>query len=218
MRATAGITGLSDALAKERERIERAMTGAMKDASGGMKEELRQQVVAAGLGVRLSRTWQGTVYPRTGSSLEPAAYVYSKAPRIIAAFARGATITPRFTNFLAIPTESVPRKLGGRGAKRRMSPEEIEHHFNQDLTILPNPRRAGSFLGLVNVVRAKNRRRPGFRQATKGRLAQGRERELILMFVFVRRTVMPRLLDLNAVAQRWGSRVAPLFNARMGRG
>lgn len=213
MRLKAEITGLSAALDAELFRIERAITGAMKDATDGLKDALRGQVQAAGLGDRLAKTWRGEVYPKGTTSLEPAGYVWSKAPRIIAGFAGGATIYPKASSYLAIPTERVPRGRG-RGFKARMSPEEVEHHFNQDLTLLRGKR--GQILGFVDVVEARSRTRRGLRQATPGRLAQGRQRKLVLMFIFVRRVRLPRLLDLQQAANQWGARVPGYFAARMG--
>lgn len=213
MRLTAAITGLDAALDAETIRIEQAMTGAMRDATEGLKGALRDQVRSAGLGDRLAKTWRGEVYPQGTASMEPAGYIWSKAPRIIAGFAGGVTIYPKASSYLAIPTERVPRGRG-RGSKPRMSPEEVEHHFNQDLILKRGKR--GQILGFVDVVEARSRTRRGLRQATPGRLAQGRARKLVLMFIFVRRVRLPRLLDLQQAANQWGARVPALFSARMG--
>lgn len=213
MRLTAEMTGLVAALDAETFRIERAMTGAMQDATEGLKGALRDQVRAAGLGERLAKTWQSEVYPKGSASMEPAGYIWSKSPRIIAGFAGGVSIYPKASSYLAIPTERVPRGRG-RGFKARMSPEEVEHHFNQDL-ILKRGRR-GQILGFVDVVEARSRSRRGLRQATPGRLAQGRSRKLVLMFIFVRRVRLPKLLDLQQAANQWGARVPGYFSARMG--
>jgi hypothetical protein len=213
MRVKAEIKGLRVAIDAELARIELAMTGAMTEATEGLKEDLRRQVRAAGLGERLAKTWRSEVYPAREASLEPAGFVWSHAPSIIAGFASGATVYPKASSFLAIPTERVPRRRG-RGFKQRMSPEEVEHHFNQDLTLLRGKR--GQILGFVDVVEARSRKRPGLRQATRGRLAQGRDRKLVLMFIFVRRVRLPKLLDLQKTADGWGGRVPGLFTARMG--
>lgn len=194
--------------------IEESITAATEDAMLGLKDDLRDQVIAAGLGVRLSKTWRGKMYPGNGASLEPAAFVWSKAPTIIVAFNTGGTISPRFSRFFAIPTDRVPRGRG-RGRRTPMTPEEVEIEFNQDLVLRRG--RNGSILGFVNVVAARSARRPGYRRATKGRLAQGRQARLVHMFTFVRRVRQPKLLNLQAAADRWAARIPVFFTRRMAR-
>jgi hypothetical protein len=215
-RATARWEGFDEALAFELGRVERAITGAMDEAVDGLKEDLRDQVRAAGLGERLAKTWRGERYPKGGESLEPAGWVWSRAPKIVAAFDAGATIVPKFGRFLAIPTDRVPFKSGSRGRRTRMNPEEVELAFDQDLTLRRG--RGGSILGFVNVVRARSQRRPGWRKGTQRRLAQGRQLQIVLMFIFVPRVRQPKLLDLQTAADRWAARVPAAFDRRMGSG
>jgi len=54
----------------------------MRDAAEGLKQDLREDVIAAGLGERLYRTWRGKTFPELGESAEAAAYVWSRAPKI----------------------------------------------------------------------------------------------------------------------------------------
>jgi hypothetical protein len=54
---------LDKALAETEKDIERAVTSGMRDATDGLKQDLREDVVAAGLGRRLSRTWRGKTFP-----------------------------------------------------------------------------------------------------------------------------------------------------------
>jgi Family of unknown function (DUF6441) len=82
--------------------IERAGTQAMREATGDLKSNLREDVVAAGLGSRLARTWRGKTCPERGESLEAAAYVWSKAPKIVDAFDRGVVIRTHRGRFLAL--------------------------------------------------------------------------------------------------------------------
>ncbi|MGE0155188.1 MAG: DUF6441 family protein, partial [Reyranellaceae bacterium] len=98
-----------------------------------LKQRLRQDVQASGLGRRLANTWQSKLYPAGGKrTLSPAGYVFSKAPMIINAFSQGVTINSTKGGWLAIPTGAAPRK-GGRGGGKRMSPVDVEAHFNRDL-------------------------------------------------------------------------------------
>jgi hypothetical protein len=124
------------------------------------------------MGARLSRTWQSEVYPKNKNSLSPAGFVYSKAPKIIDAFSRGATIRPvNGAKYLWLPTKNVPRK----GRNRKMTPDEVDSLYNAEFVILPSKRR-GVLLAFIPVIAARSGR--GFRQATKGRLKQGRKAQM----------------------------------------
>jgi len=209
LRTTAIVPNFDKMIDGSERQIAGYLTEAMRDASGGLKEELRAQVVSAGLGARLANTWRGTTYPETGASLDPAAYVWSNAPAIVTSFATGATILPLGgKKYLWIPTKDVPRGRGrGRG---RATPPEVELMFNQEFTFLKGKR--GHLLAFVNVIQAKNRR--GYRSATKGRVAAGRAVRLVLMFTLVATVRMPKKLDLDAAANAWGGRFQSLLEAR----
>lgn len=49
-------------LRKETEFLSRLATKATKEATNGLKADLRNDVVGSGFGVRLSRTWQSKIY------------------------------------------------------------------------------------------------------------------------------------------------------------
>ena len=201
----------------EKARAKASITSAMREATAGLKTDLRQQVVAAGLGVRLANTWRGNTYPESRDSLTPAGYVSSNAELVIGALTQGPTIRPvNGAKYLWIPTENVPaarrRQLRGgkvvRGGK--MTPEEVENQFNGDFEIRPG--RAGTLLAFINVIAAKNGR--GFRGRTKGRLSQGRNAKPVLMFVLRRSVTLPKLLAPDAVAQKWAGRLPGLVASR----
>ncbi len=80
------------------------MTAGIREATDGLKTELRGQITRAGLGTRLANTWRGEVYPRGQPSIGAAGYVWSKAPGIIRLYAEGAVIRSKEGLFLAIPT------------------------------------------------------------------------------------------------------------------
>ena len=67
MKLTATMVGsLKADMQAELRRIERAVSDGVKAAGDGLKGSLRKQVVAAGLGARLSRTWRGKTYVNKG--------------------------------------------------------------------------------------------------------------------------------------------------------
>ncbi|MCC3862665.1 DUF6441 family protein, partial [Emcibacteraceae bacterium Y4] len=93
MRLKAALEGNLDAyLKKELLMGERAVTKAVRQATSGLKQSMRSQVVASGLGPRLARTWRGDVYPRRGESLKAAGLVYTKAQKIMEGFEEGQVI------------------------------------------------------------------------------------------------------------------------------
>lgn len=195
--------------------IARAATEAMRATAPIATQALREQVTSAGLGQRLANTWRWRAYPDAGKarhSLQPAGYIWTRAPDIIDSFIRGAKVVPlNGRRFLAIPTEHVPRAPGARGSRTRMTPEQVEFRFNQDLILRRG--KQGRILAFVNVVRARNRR--SWRAPTKGRIAQGRAERQILMFTLVPTVRLPKLLELDTVAAKWSRDFEAEFNRRL---
>jgi len=203
------MTGLNEGLAGAEADIAASVSAAVREATQLLQDEARRQVEEAGLGTRLARTWRRQVFPTTRDSVDAAGWIYTKAPKLIDVFDRGATIVPLGgRRYLAIPTENVPLKR-----RRRMTPLEVEAAFNQDLIIRQNAK--GTVLGFVNVLQSRNLR--GFRRATARRLAQGRGLKLVLMFVFVRQAVLRKRLNLAALEApalaRWPGLLAKHWRA-----
>lgn len=201
---------LNDALRGMEGDVAEAATTAMRECSTGLKNELRDQIKSAGLSARLANTWRGNTYPQNRRSVTPAGYVYSNAPAIIDSFTSGATIVPvNGGKYLAIPTKNVPRATGRRGATRKMTPQQVEDAFNQDLFFRRG--KGGHVLAFISAVRSKNKK--GWRRGTKGRLAQGRDVQPVLMFTLVPSVRMPKKLDLDGPAARWAAEFADRFTS-----
>ncbi|MGI4879909.1 MAG: DUF6441 family protein, partial [Janthinobacterium lividum] len=180
------------------------LTAALRDTTAGLKEELRGQVTAAGMGNRLANTWRGNTYPQSRDSLDPATYVYSNAPAIIDAFSRGVTIRPAGgKQFLWLPTKNVPRSRS-RGS-RSASPQEVEAQFNQDLII--RRWRSGRMLAFVDT----DTRKRGAKRSAVGLTAK---QKLLLMFVLVPSVRVAKRFDLDAAANGWAGRFPQLLAAR----
>lgn len=207
MRPRVELPDLEAACSQAEDAIARATTAAMIEAVTGLKEDWRDQVRRAGLGNRLAGTVQARVYPGNRPSLDPAGYVYSKAPAIMESFVIGSTIVPvAGKEYLAIPTKNVPRRArGSRGGLKPITPFEVEVMFNQDLTLIF---KRGSILAFIKVIQAKNKR--GWRRATDRRLAQGRNVELVHMFTFRRRVKMPKKLSPEQLADHWRNQLPAL--------
>lgn len=194
MRATARLEGMGTANAAIAADLRARQTRAIGVGGEQLKTELRAMTQRA-LGDRLAKTWRLKNYGLESGGA-PAAFVWSKAPDIIKGNMRGGTIVPvAGTRFLALPTEHVPRRIGGRGAKAQLSPEEVEARFNQDFIFRPG-RKRGSFVALIdlNAGRLRGGRARGGRRA--------RTQRLVHMFTFVRSARQTKTIDPDAAFER----------------
>lgn len=189
-----GMAAVNKQIAKD---IRSRAMKAVEIGGEGLKNDLRSMTGQA-LGDRLAKTWRLKLYGQDGSE-SPAAFIWTKAPRIIEGNMTGGTIVPvAGSRYLAIPTDSVPQRRG-RGAKARMSPEEVEAYFNQDL-ILRRGRKAGTLLGFVDVIAARHKSR-----------SAGRRAQLVLMFIFTRAVRQRRTIDPAAAFARWRQRTRQML-------
>ena len=99
-----------------------AVTTIIKRRATNLKNNLRRQVLRAGLGVRLGKTIQSNVYPKRGTSLNAAGLVRSKAlykrpgglVDLITVLDEATTVRAGVGKALAIPLPAAGR---GRGVK-----------------------------------------------------------------------------------------------------
>ena len=195
----------------EMRRIGKAVSTGVKDASGGLKSDLRKQVVLAGLGTRLSRTWRNRTYPNKGHNA--AAMVWSKALQIVRAFDEGAVIKGKSGQWLAIPTPQAPKR--GIGGKRINPSNFPEHRFGPLRFVY---RRKGPSLLVVDSVRINKSGRTG-RHAkggafTKsGRMKQGMA--TVVMFIMVPQVRLKKRLDVKRDVRKWEGRLPRLIEKQM---
>lgn len=195
--------------------LERGSTRAVKEASEGLKKDLRQQVMSAGLGGKLANTWRSKVYPEREASLNAVGSVWSKAPHIIRGFDEGVVIRAKSGTFLAIPTENVPK--GGRG--RRLSPSNWPEHRLGPLRLIVRPGK--NALLVSDQVRgsysSKTGELRGFRKAAKGTIEKGYARKSghgvtsVIMFVLVPQASFKKSLDVEGAARKWGQRLPSMI-------
>lgn len=211
MRVSVDVRGFEAALRSslefESKRVEAAVNTAVREATDGLKEEMRDQTFGK-LGNKVAYAWRGRFYPNKDDGRGPAGFVWSKAPKIID-FHRAERIVTPIGGAFAIPVNPVVKRGG-----RAMSIQEVESKFNQDLQARRLPSgNVGLFADLIGARSGK-----GFRPATKGRLAQGRETELVLLFVLVRNIRSRKLIDLTGPANRWGAKIPALVGKYLGAG
>jgi Family of unknown function (DUF6441) len=192
--------------------IERAVTIGTRNAGRGLKTELRQQVASAGLGQRLANSWRDKHYPN--QRLDAASLVYTKTPQIIRAFDEAAVIRSRRARFLAIPTESAPRK-GTDG--RRISPSTFPEHRFGPLRFVP--RQSGPSLLVADGLRASLSRQTGqlrgFRRATDQARARGAGLTTVVMFVLVPQVKLRKRVDVARAAERWSAQLPALIEQHL---
>ena len=200
---------LRAACAGELSRVGKAIDDEVNAGGDSLKADLRRETEAI-LGAKIANAWRGKFFPNKGQAGGPAAFIWSKAPRIVDFNSSSKIVTPLGEAF-AIPTENVPR--GARG--RRLSPVEVEARFNAELQ--PVKLTTGRIGLVIDVVAGRSGR--GFREATKRRKAQGRAAKPVLMFILWKGPLVGRqLIDLQAAADRAAARTAGNIATRIERG
>jgi hypothetical protein len=192
-------------MADEVKAAERAATTGVREATDGLKAELRSQITSAGLGTRLARTWRGEIYPKGKASIGAAGLVWSKAPGIIRVYEDGATIRSAKGFFLAIPTAAAGR-YGDGGAK--ITPGGWERRTGQRLRLVY--RRGAPSLLVADNMRARTGKRGGFSRASAAALRSGRGLTTVPIFILVPQVTIRKRLDVAAAATRWQARLPGL--------
>lgn len=189
MQMTIEIAGTFEAIVKQELAMgERAVSTAVAAAGAGVKQDWRGQVTGAGLGTRLGNTIRQDLYPQGKFSLNAATMVYTKAPKILGAFERGAVIRSPNGFWLAIPTKAAPR--GARGAK--ITPGEWMRRTGRRLKFVYRKGRAGLLVDDGTVLRgARIMGRDGF-----SRDARGFSNRSVVIFTLVPQVKVPRRLNL----------------------
>ena len=206
MRLQAAIQGnLKAMMAAEVKAAEKAVSGGVRQATDGLKNELRGQVTGAGLGERLAKSWRGDLYPRNGLSINAAGFVYTKAPHIIGAFDEGVTIRSKQGRFLAIPTQYVTRRQN-----RKVTPADFAE-AGIPLRYIPpqGARKVGLLVADDFRVTSKGRARVASDRAKR----TGRGLTTIVMFVLVPQAQLKKRFDIDSAAKKWIDRLPSLVTA-----
>ncbi len=195
MRLQAALQGNLKALIdKEVKDAETAVSRGVKQATDGLKQELRGQVTSAGLGNRLAQSWRGEIFPKGGMSVNAAGFVYTKAPEIIGAFATGVTIKNRRGRFLAIPTKYVIRREG-----RRVTPADFEE---AGIPLRYIPPAKGRRIGLLVADNFRITKKGKARAASERGIKMGRV-ATVVMFLLIPEVSIKKRLDVDSLARKW---------------
>lgn len=206
MRLVAALQGdLRRIMAAEVKAAEQAVTSGVRQATDGLKLELRSQVTNAGLGDRLSKTWRGEVYPKGQQSVNAAGYVWSKAPQIISAFAEGVTIRSKHGRFLAIPTQYVIRRQN-----KRLTPADFAE---AGIPLRYVPPQGARHVGLLVVDNFRVTSKGKARVASPTALKTGRGLTTIVMFILIPQASLKKRFDIDSAAGKWVDRVPGLVVA-----
>ena len=215
-RRLSSFAALGEAIRRDLEaeagRLAKAIEAGVGDAGEGLKQDLRKQVLTAGLGPRLARTWRSRTYPNKGH--DAASLVWSRAPQIVRVFDQGTVIKSRNGFWLAIPTPAAPKR--GVGGKRINPSNFPEHRFGPLRFVY---RQGKPSLLVVDGVRVNagtgrvGRRAKGGAYTQSGRLKAGMA--TVVMFVLVPQVRMPKRLDVERAARHWVRALPQLIDRRL---
>jgi hypothetical protein len=167
-----------------------ASLAAVSGIGAAIKADWRAQVTGAKLGARLGNSIRYEAYPKGRGSFNAAAQVFSRAPHIIGAFERGAVITAKGGQWLAIPMAAAGAGRGGA----RLTPAEWERRRGLKLRFVYLGR--GSALLVADG--RQNKRGLGVRSGSRSGLG----RATVPIFRLVPRVSLRKRLDLMASARR----------------
>ena len=179
---------------------ERAVTAAMRQAGSDLKADWRGQITSAGLGQRLARSIRNKTYPERGESLDAAAFIWSKAPKIIHAHDKGVLIRSKRGFYLAIPTDAAGKGRGGA----RLTPGEWERRRGMRLRFIY--RRNGPSLLVAERARINTRG-----TAVASRSKTGRGQVTAPIFLLVPQVKLRKRLDLAQDAEKVAGSVPGLI-------
>ena len=215
MKFAASLAGsLKAAMAVEVRQIEKAVVAGVKEAGDGLKGSLRSQIISAGLGARLARTWRNRAYPNKGH--DAASLIWSKAPEIVRAFDQGAVIRGKSGFWLAIPTAAAPtRGVGGK----RITPANFPVSRFGPLRFVY--RRGRPSLLVVDSVRVSSKTGRVGRQAKGGAFTKtGRIKSgitTVVMFIMVPQVRIKKRLAVVQEAERWERKLPGLIGYQYAR-
>jgi hypothetical protein len=197
-------------LEAKKDAVTRSVTRAMKDVTAGLKADLREDVKRGGLGPRLANTWRGQTYPKSNESIDAAAFVWSKAPKIVSAFDLGVTIRGVNRKYLAIPTPNAGVQAGSGKKNPRVSPEVWQKQTGVKLRFAPRGNH-GLLVADAHYARqpARWRARKSFKPIRLSGLPGAKT--YVVVFILVPQATLRKRLSVAPHAQEWAGKVQALL-------
>lgn len=209
---------IAEAINLQADAVGDALRDAVERAGLQVQAELRQQVLGANLGLGLSNAWRRELYPKLRNhSWRPATLVYSKATALHEAFDQGGAVLPRRSRYLVITLPDGIRMGFGYGARSRKGGpipagqkrkyadlEDAARQLGADIvSAAPRaPRRSGKPAGggkRPTITLVPSASRPGALVALYRKAAGDQP---LPLFLLLRSTAIPRLLNIDTVAER----------------
>lgn len=188
---------------------EKAVKAGVSAAAIGLKNDWRAQVEGAGLGRKLALSIRSEAYPPGRPSLNAAAQIWSKAPKVVAAHDSGPLIKAVNGSWLAIPQPAAGTGLRGG----RITPDQWKRRTGMALRFVP-PRGPGMPALLVADDARINKR--GLAQVKRGRRRKDgilRGAMTVPIFILVQQVQLRKKIDLKSAAEAWGARLSGLVVA-----
>ncbi|UWQ90410.1 hypothetical protein K3727_16765 [Rhodobacteraceae bacterium M382] len=181
---------------------EKAVSAAMREAGTSLKSDWRDQIIGAGLGRRLARSIRSEFYPKREPSLNAAALIWSKAPKVINAHDTGPLIRSRHGFWLAIPTDAAGKSRRGG----RITPGEWEQRSGLRLRFIYR-RNHPSLLVAESRLNTRGK-------AVRSRSKTGRGVVSAPIFILVSQVKLAKRLDLARDAMRAADSIPGLIVAK----
>jgi len=193
-----------------------SLKAAIGEAGKLLQADLRQDVINAGLGSKLANAWRARTYPANGPSLDPAAWVWTKAPKLIDVFQQGVTIRSRDGFWLAIPTPAAGSVTGYRnaaGGRTRITPGAWERRTGLRLRLIYRRGKRTSFLVSSDVrINTRGVAAPNIgKSKAGGSFTRLTARASAIIFILVPQVRLNKRLNGDALAMRGGARIPALI-------
>jgi len=183
---------------EEAEAAEWAVTKAMMRVERTGVALWRRDIIRAGLGRRLSYTVRGEQYPELNRSINAAAIIWTKAPKIVGAHEQGSLIRSEDGFWLAIPLPGAPKARFGR----KITPGEYEQRTGRRLRMVYRPGRSALLVDTGEVLpRARVMVRSGINKGSS-RPARGFRNRSVPIFALVPQVRLPKRLNLDRETDR----------------
>jgi hypothetical protein len=176
--------------------IAHAATAAIREASDLAKKESRANIAAAGFSGRWQNALRANVYPKTGESVDAAAFIYHKIP-YAGVFEHGATIQGK----LWLPIEAnLPVQAHGK----RWTPQDFINNIGP-----LRPGKAGTHSVLFGEVMVG--KTGSVLTVSKSRHAKRATTKWLPVFVAVSTVTDPKKFDIGAVVRDVAGELQELF-------